>query len=112
MTAGVVRARPGAGIGLVEVLLALAILAAGFIPIYMLLRENRIEAADAGTFLSLVEKVQEQALAASIRPMPESIVREEFDAADGARILRLRVVRADPVGSFAPRVRTPQEGAH
>lgn len=91
------------GVGMVEVLVALAILTAGFFPVYALLRENRLEAADAGTFLLLLERVHGRQAAIAPEPESGSISRDDLTAEEGPRSLCLKIVRVDQVGSFAPR---------
>lgn len=93
------------GIGLVEVLISLAILTLGFFPLFALLRENRQESIDAGTFLELLDKTEEAAATASSEDgqKGESSQRE-VTVQEGERALHRQTGRIDPHASYAPRV--------
>jgi len=89
-------------ISLVEVMVALAVLALAVLPMFMVATSSREEASDAVAFLSLLDWLDE-ALAsdqASVRGAHDL----EVTVQDGPCALTQVVRTSDPCASFAPRI--------
>ena len=96
--------RPGnaRGLALAEVMIALLVVGLALGPLLALLRQVSAESLDADALLALVEDGQEAVLAAAPRPVSPALSEVSAEVSRGAHVLRCRISRADPVGSFAP----------
>ena len=91
--------RDRGGFGLAEVLVAFAVLAVGFLPLFSMLTSSRDEVVDAADFVALLDHLDEQT--ARLAALGQ-LTAEPLSVEDGARALITRVREGDGLAAVAP----------